>query len=447
FAIIPNLGMEAVVLPLLFLGIPVEIAGRIFLTLIVVLLGTGVVRVHRALFQRASFFPLLSFVFVFNPVFMLGFVNYLFGFALALHGFAWWLGARRKPAAAILPRLLAWTIALFFCHLMPAVLFLGLICSYEAARAVIARNRDGAGAPDFRRTLLLLAAPLLAIALLYSLAPLSTAPQTIDVHSLAEVLRRIPARLKGLPYYLIAYSRHTDLVILLALAGMMGVALRFRRLRISWPMLLPISGLLIVYLLAPERWSGTDLISYRIPIITAFLFFGSADIEWDRRYLPAMAVLAILGLRTATVLNAWAQANAQYRPMMQAMDALPERSSIYTAVNYRQSFEPLVRLPWSHFDSYAAIHKRFFVSGVWADPTQNWIVHTAKYSQREEPELVNNRVDHNKVPLTDAFSPALLANYDFLLMIHPELYQRPFPDGIRVIARSGNATLFSLHSR
>jgi hypothetical protein len=135
--------------------------------------------------------------------------------------------------------------------------------------------------------------------------------------------------------------------------------------------------------------------------------------------------------------------------MLQALEGLPAHSAIYTGVNYRESFEPLVRMPWSHFDSYAAIRNRLFVKGVWADPTQNWIVPTPKYSKLAKLRSFNNRVDRNTMPGKDGdmFSPAFMANYDFLLAVQPELYRKPIPAGVRIIARSGKATLFSLHDR
>jgi hypothetical protein len=447
FAVIPNLGMETVVLPLLFLGVPIEIAGRIFLILIVVLLGTGVIRVHRALFQKTSLFPLLALTFVFNPVFMFGFANYLFGFALALHAFAWWLHSRQKPVVAILPVLLAWAVALFFCHLTAAILFLGLIASYEASLALIARH--GGRPSNFPRTLMLLAAPAVVLAVLFSLAPLSTAPQAIETHSIAELLRRIPVRLKALPLYLTAYSPLADALVLLALAVIMGSALWFRRLLLSWPMLIPILGLLMVYVLVPEKWAGTDYIAYRIPIALLFLAFASVDIAWDKRYLPAAAVFSILGLRAIATLNAWANADAQYRPILRALQGLPSHSAIYTGINYQGPFEPLIRMPWAHFESYAAIRNRLFVFGIWADPTQNWIIPTPGYAKRASLPSSMNRVDRSPslTKDSDMFNPAFMANFDFLLAVHAELYRRPIPPGVRIIARSGEATLFSLHNR
>ena len=447
--VIPNLGMEAIVLPLLLLGVPIEIAGRIFLILIVILLGTATVRVHRALFKNASLFPLLAFAFIFNPVFMFGFGNYVLGLALVLHGFAWWLLAREKPAAVILPRLLAWTIAMFFCHLTAVALFIGLICSYEASLPFNGQQGGTARFSGFTRAVMLLIVPIFAVAFLYRLAPLSTAPQTVDVHSAADILARIPARLKALPSYLMAYSRVVDVVILLVLGGILVLSAWFGRLRVSWPMLTPILGLLLLYALVPEKWAGTDYISYRIPVAALFLFFASVDLTWDRWPLLALCVLAILGLRTGAALKAWAAADAQYQPMLQAIAKLPSDASIYTGVNYRDSFEPLVRMPWSHFEAYAAIRNRLFVQGIWADPTQDWIVPTPRYVRLAQLRALNNRVDRNSAPARDSdmFNPELTASFDFLIAVQPELYQRAIPPGVRTIARSGAATLFSLHGR
>ena len=444
----PNLGMEAIVLPLLFLGVPVEIAGRIFLVLIVALLGSGTASLHRALFGKTSFFPLFCFVFIFNPVFMFGFANYMLGIALTLHAFAWWLHARRRPALGIVPVALLWAVVLFFCHLMAVAFFLGLVFSYEASLALIEWH-SGERSSAFRQAMMVLAIPILAVAFLYHLTPLSAAPQTIDVHTIDDILRRIPVRLKALPRYLTAYSLPVDAAVLMVLTGLVGLALWFQRLRLCWPMLTPILGLLILHLLVPDKWAGTEYLAYRIPIAVLFLCFSSVDIAWDRQFLPAITAAGMIGLRVGAALSAWAQANAQYQPILQAMTRLPRHAAIYTGLNYRDDFEPLVRMPWSHLEAYAAIRNRLFVKGIWAYPTQNWIVHTPRYSKLGNLRLRNNRVDRDTTPgdNSDMFDPAHLAAYDFLIAVQPALYQRPIPAGVSLIARSGKAALFSLHGR
>ena len=95
--------------------------------------------------------------------------------------------------------------------------------------------------------------------------PDSSAPQAIDMPSAAEILNRIPVRLKALPLYLTAYSLPADAVVLLALAGILGLALWLRRLRLSWPMLTPIIGLLVVYAIVPEQWARIPEHAYADP--------------------------------------------------------------------------------------------------------------------------------------------------------------------------------------
>jgi len=133
--------------------------------------------------------------------------------------------------------------------------------------------------------------------------------------------------------------------------------------------------------------------------------------------------------------------------MMEALEKLPPGSTIYVGVNYRQSFEPQLRLPWSHFAAYAAIRRGMFVADVWADPTQNWIVQTPHYKTLADLRPLNNRVDNSPRPAPghDMYDPALVSGFDYLLAVQPELYQGPAAKQAHVIAQSGNGVLFSLH--
>ena len=154
-----------------------------------------------------------------------------------------------------------------------------------------------------------------------------------------------------------------------------------------------------------------------------FLAFASVDVAWDKKYLSAAAVAVVLGLRTIAALSAWAKMDADYRPMLRALEGLPSHSRIYTSVNYQGRFEQLLRRPWSHFDAYAAIRNRFFVRGIWSDPTQNWIIPTPTYARLAALPLHSSRGDRDPVRGRDddMFSPELVANYDFLLAVQPEL--------------------------
>jgi len=75
---VPNLAMDLIV-PFLGHTMPLEWAGRLFIALTFLLMAGGVALVHRQLFGRFSYWPLLAFLFLYDRSFLLGLVNYLFG--------------------------------------------------------------------------------------------------------------------------------------------------------------------------------------------------------------------------------------------------------------------------------------------------------------------------------------------------------------------------------
>jgi hypothetical protein len=151
WAILPNLGIDLSVLPLLFLGIPTDIAGRIFVGFVMVLTGLSVVALHRGLFATRSALPLIAFAFAYNDVLLAGFLNYQLGVALAFLAFAAWLRLRLRLSVATASLFLTVsTVVAFFCHLMGALILLGLVLSYETTAWLLGAlpgdpNKGGGG--------------------------------------------------------------------------------------------------------------------------------------------------------------------------------------------------------------------------------------------------------------------------------------------------------------
>jgi hypothetical protein len=125
--IVPNLALDIFGPPLLHV-LPVYVAGRALLAGAVVLPVAGVVLYHRAIFGRASWWPLVAGLVAFNGIFFLGFLNFLYGVGLAFAAAAFWIRlADRRPALAVVVGTVAAT-GLFFCHVF-GVLGSGLITS------------------------------------------------------------------------------------------------------------------------------------------------------------------------------------------------------------------------------------------------------------------------------------------------------------------------------
>src|SRR5205085_10734079 len=114
--IVPNLMMDLVVPPLVRF-MTIYHAGQVFTVLTFLLILSGTLAFNRALFGSWSVLPLVAFPFLYNHVFLIGVMNYMFGIGLALWGLAAWLWLRDRHWALRLLVSTAFVLAMFFCHL------------------------------------------------------------------------------------------------------------------------------------------------------------------------------------------------------------------------------------------------------------------------------------------------------------------------------------------
>ncbi len=135
WAIIPNLGTDLVLPPLLHL-LPVHLAGRMIIGIAILLPVFGTIAYSRAVFGERSLWPFASALVAYNGTLLLGFLNFVAGAGLALLLAAAWIAWRdRFPLWTIVLATIA-TVALFFCHLMSVVFFAVLIGGHELIAAV-----------------------------------------------------------------------------------------------------------------------------------------------------------------------------------------------------------------------------------------------------------------------------------------------------------------------
>ena len=96
---------------------------------------------NRALFGRWSVLPLIAIPLLYNHVFLVGVMNYLFGIGLAMWALAAWIYLRewawpwRYAASSV------FVVLMFFCHLFAVGLYgIGLL-AYEAWRLWLKREQ------------------------------------------------------------------------------------------------------------------------------------------------------------------------------------------------------------------------------------------------------------------------------------------------------------------
>ena len=93
--VIPNLTMDLFV-PLLARIMNVYLAGQVFIVGMFALIISGVLALNRALIGRWSTFPLFAFPLLYNYVFLVGLMNYIFGIGVALWALAGWIAVRER---------------------------------------------------------------------------------------------------------------------------------------------------------------------------------------------------------------------------------------------------------------------------------------------------------------------------------------------------------------
>ena len=111
--VIPNLMMDMIV-PWLVRVVNVYLAGQIYTISSFVLILSGTLALHRQLFGRWSVLPMISFPLLYNNVFLVGTMNYVFGIGLALWALTSWIALRERTPVLRLAVSTLFILGLFF---------------------------------------------------------------------------------------------------------------------------------------------------------------------------------------------------------------------------------------------------------------------------------------------------------------------------------------------
>ena len=131
--VIPNLTMDIIVPPMARV-MNVYLAGQVFIVAMFALIISGVLMLNRALIGRWSVLPLFAIPLLYNQIFLVGLMNYIFGIGVALWALAGWIAMRERrwPLRFLLSTLSV--VVLFFCHLSALGLYGIGILAFEMLR-------------------------------------------------------------------------------------------------------------------------------------------------------------------------------------------------------------------------------------------------------------------------------------------------------------------------
>jgi hypothetical protein len=331
---VPNLTMDLIV-PLLARVMNIYLAGQVFIVGMFALIISGTMALNRTLIGRWSVTPLFAFPLLYNYVFLVGLMNYIFGIGVALWALAGWVALRERAWPARFALSTASVLVLYFCHLSALGVYGIGVLSFEILR-LWQRRRE----PRLRRIVDFVAGGLPFLAT----APLLYGSPTMQLAASTHWEQR--GKIDGLMYVISNYSDIAAFALLAVIIASMVWAVRHRVLRFH-PLvfvLIVVAG--VVYLALPRMMFDTYMADQRVPIGIAFMLFACGDLELRRRLVrrAAMVILVILiAGRLIEVDVNWSQLSDSTSEFRSSVRRIARGSKVFVAYADRSSFGDDVR--------------------------------------------------------------------------------------------------------
>lgn len=434
--LLPNLSMDVVVPPLTRI-MSVEQAGKVFIGLTFALLAGGTMALHAALHRRWSLWPLLAFFFLYNSVFLWGFLNYLFGLGLALFACALWVKLRTRSARLVVPLFVLIAIILLCAHLFAFASFALVVSTYELSQWWHRRNNavQPAEIAGWKTTPVIIV-PLLLLALTPTFKvtpedyPLwlrgSPPPPLVSFLPLASKLEALKGTIR-------TEHRLSDRITVIMLVGLMAIGVVRRRDFVLPSMLFPLAATALAAVVMPNTISTTALVDIRMPIVFVLLAVASTDWGEGSRgwHLPvALALSAVFVVRIASITEDWRETDRHYQQFKQTLDQLPEGTRLLSAIKLAshdnwspaegQIPEPL---PIVNLSCWGIIRRSAFVSNlftargqqpVWLAPAVHSLLTVEEFLLRAAPipwEQMAVQYDYLVVRRGQRFNPPIPADF------------------------------------
>jgi hypothetical protein len=343
WAPIPDLAMDGIV-PFLAHIMPLEWAGKLFIALTFLLLAGGTVAIHRAVFGRWSLWSLAAFLLLYTRLLLWGFMGYLFGCGLALAAFAVWIALAQRHWLLRLVIGTVFALAIYISHLLAFGMYAVMIAAYEFGQIWLQRKRVVAAIRD----LVIGGVPFLpALALM------------AQNSSTGRIIYANPLRKLDLLFSVFDnYSRPFDVTCFVLIVLAIGFAYWRRWLRLAPEIVLPLLGLVIVYIGMPTQLFTAAGVDRRIPMMMFLLLIGGST--WQARAARIeprfMAGVALLfAVRLAVIAVIWFQAGRLYAQLIPGLDALPRGSCV--AVAFGKASIQVAKAPLTHFTTLAVARR------------------------------------------------------------------------------------------
>jgi hypothetical protein len=362
--VIPNLMMDLIV-PLFERVLNVYRAGQAYTLLSFTLILSATVALHRQLFGRWSAVPLIAFPMLYNGVFLVGTMNYVFGIGLLLWGLVAWTGLRERSAVLRLTVSLVFVLGLFFCHLFAlGVYALGLLAfearrlwiGYAGVRRSLGRDAALRALPKLILDFVITGLPFLPVPLLLMMSPTRT---------LWNFDWQLAGKVSGVAYVVEVYSHEVAFLLTVVIACAAGWALHRRALSFH-PFGLVLLGIgTVAYMALPRVMFDTYMVDQRLPIALAFILIACIDVELrDRvvRWVFASGLLLFLAIRVGEVEGAWIKLSQSTESFRKSVSLLQRGAKVLVAYEDPDGGDSVDDYGLMHADCIAIIERSALVT-------------------------------------------------------------------------------------
>lgn len=445
WALIPNLMMDMIVPPLTKLT-GVYLAGQLYTYGTFVLILSGTLALNRALFGHWSVLPLIAFPLLYNSVFLIGVMNYLFGIGLTLWGLAAWIWLRDRASPLRFAASTAFVVALYFCHLFAVGLYgIGLL-AFELRRLWKSRDRSWAARIG---AFVACGVPFLPVGPMLYFSP--------TWRLKAENYWEPRGKIDGIVYVIEVYSDVVafGLAAIVVAAGVWAIRHKLLRFHSLAGTLVVVAGL--VYLAMPRVLFGTYLADQRLPIALAFMLVACVHLELRhrlvRRGFVAMLFL-LLAIRVAEVQVNYGQLSTGVTSFRESVKDIDRGSTVLVAYADRSGGDDVRDYGLVHAACLAIIERSALVTTAFTVPGKQILRVKPQYRDQVDTEdgtpptiyqllAPEGERDPDEAP---AYWHNWEKNFDYLYLLFTETdAANPDPERLTLVHENGRFQLYRIN--
>jgi hypothetical protein len=454
--IIPNLMMDLIV-PSLMRVMNIYAAGQTYTIASFVLILSGTVALHRQLFGRWSVLPLIAFPLLYNNVFLVGTMNYVFGIGLALWALASWIWLRERNPVLRLAMSSLFILGLFFCHLFAVGVYgVGLLAfelhrlSTQLARLHRAAPGDPSGGAAAGRLILdfvISGLPFLPVVPMLMMSPTWGLRQTYTWE--------LPGKLEGLVYIIEVYSHGAAFFFTAAVAFAIGWATRHRAVSFHAVGVGLLAIGVAVYMALPRVVFETYMADQRLPISLAFMLIACFDLDLRHKIVRrgfAAVLVVMLGIRVTEVESMWRSLSAGTDSFRESVQLIDRGAKVLVAYADPDGGDDLHDLGLVHADCFALIERSALVTTAFTVVGKQIMHARPEYRARVDtvdgtPPMINElvRLARDDGAKSESYWRRWTADYDYLYVLFVDgNFENPEPEHLTTLFTGQRFVLYRI---